>query len=116
LQRNPRNNLSAEQPEMTTSIVHSFKKYQAWMMDDIIIKAAKSLEGIEIDTDEKRINFLKSVDSSYRDFMGLFLASQHFSVYTEKLVEIAEKRGTILRSSSLEVMERGRNSEVRNTF
>jgi len=78
-----------EYMETVSGIVQSFKSYHAWLMDDVIIANIKLENGTFDWSDQKKLDELvRAMKGEFRDFMKLFVASQQFNIYGEKLLEI----------------------------
>lgn len=82
--------ISPEDAMIIPQILVVFKSYQSWLMDDVIIKNLHLENGYVDFSNRQKIEELlhNNQTKTYKHFLEVFLCSQHFSIYSDKLKEI----------------------------
>jgi hypothetical protein len=76
------------------NIMKVFKRYHAWLMDDIIIQNIPLNRDGSFNFDDvaQMAALVNAIPKDYVEFMKAFLSTQQFSVYGAKLLEIINKK------------------------
>ena len=82
-----------EQQRHIPDIISAFRIYHIWLLDEIL----KSLSNLPIDKfdfdNEKHLEQLvAATNKNYREFISIFIRTQQFSGYSDKLIDVINKR------------------------